>query len=426
MTAPRAADLLRAVGLLADGPLPWGRPVRSARPGVYLVELPAPIEHPPLDLALVGKWLERASDLLIDGTRPSSRTLLARVARDWLPGQTVLFVGSTDGSLADRVAAVQATRPGEPLPCPAGLRLHLLRGIERCTTWWALTDAPEEYEDALLDAFAAGVDPAAATALGSFVVPFAVLRRPTGEERPTGITGPLAAAPPPSLVAPTRVVDLPPAESTRQLAAPRPRAVAREGSRASAPARRQPTAGMPPPAGDPGAVGAPGVGSGPASAGAPGGGSGDDVHNLSPEGLVRLEAELHELRVIRRPEVVRRVATAREHGDLKENAEYHAAREELGFLDGRANAITARLRSAIVVDAPEQGARASIGSTLIVASDGVEHTLRLVGTSEADVAAGRISVASPVGKALVGVVAGDEVTVRTPAGPVGYRVLRVE
>jgi len=135
--APGAPDLLRAVGLLVDGPVVWGRPVRSSRPGVYVVELPAPLESAPLDLARVGKWLERAVDLLLDGERPTSRALAARLARDWLPGQTVLFVGSTDGPLADRVAAIQATPPGDPLPCPDGLRLHLLRGIEACRVWWA-------------------------------------------------------------------------------------------------------------------------------------------------------------------------------------------------------------------------------------------------------------------------------------------------
>jgi transcription elongation factor GreA len=442
MTAPSAGDLIRAVGLLADGPVPWGRPVRTAKPGVFLVELPAPLDRAPLDLALVGKWLERVEGLLVDGARPTSKALLARIARDWLPGQTVVFVGSTNGSLADQVAAVQATRPGDPLPCPDGLRLHLLRGIERCSTWWAETDAPEEYEDALLDAFAAGLDAPSVTALGGFGAPFAVLRRPTGEERPTGITGGVTALPASPAPPPVRVVDLPPTSAARQVGAPAPRAVARAGAPAtgSVPGGRTaprpgtpshvhrdapapPAGARPAPAAPPARVNADGpLPPTPAPTGRPGA----DALHLSPEGVTRLEAELHDLRVVRRPEVVRRVATAREHGDLKENAEYHAAREELGFLDGRANAIEARLRSAIVVEAAGGGERATIGSTVVVEADGDEQTFHLVGSAESNLAAGRISIVSPVGKALVGVLAGDEVTVRTPAGAAVYRVVRVE
>jgi len=435
VTAPGAPDLLRAVGLLADGPVLWGRPARSARPGVYVVEIPEALERPPLDLARVGTWLERAVDLLLDGERPTSKVLAGRLARDWIPGQTVLFVGSTDGSLADRVAALQATPAGDPLPCPDGLRLQLLRGIESCRVWWAETDAPEEYEDAVLDAFAAGLEPSASAPLGGFVAPFAVLRRPTGELRPTGITGALLPAPaePPS--PPTRVVEVPPAAATRQVGAPAPRATARPGSEpktGSVPRRRPPPDLAPAAPPFPAAETAPGAAAPPTpateaapNAPRPGRRAAEPVY-LSAEGLARLEAELHELRVERRPEVVRRVATARELGDLRENSEYHAAREELGFLDGRIRAIDASLRAAVVVDDPAGGGRSSLGSTLVILTDGEEQTLRLVSSTESDYAAGRISVASPVGKALLGLAAGHEVTVATPAGPVTYRVVRVE
>lgn len=389
MTAPSSADLLRTVGLLADGPVIWGRRVRSAKPGVYLVEFPAAVERAPLDLALVGKWLERATGLLLDGARPTSKDLLARVARDWLPGQTVLFIGSAGESLADRVAALQATPPGSPLPCPDGLRLHLLRGVEACRVWWAETDAPEEYEDALLDAFTAAAGPQTA-APGGFLAPFAVLRRPTGEERPTGITDSLAAAPLEPTGVPVRAVEPAPGGRKRSPAAPPRRAATPTGSPAAA---RSPSA---------------------------------DAFHLSPEGRARLEAELAELRAVHRPEVVRRVAAAREHGDLRENAEYHAAREELGFLDGKIRALEARLLAAVGVDAGDAAGRATLGSVVVVETGGQEHTLRLVGSAEADLGSGRISVASPVGRALLGAAAGDDVTVATPAGPVAYRVLRVE
>jgi transcription elongation factor GreA len=421
VTAPSAPDLLRAVGLLADGPVLWGRPVRSSRPGVYVVELPAPLESPPLDLARVGKWLERAVDLVLDGARPTSKALAARLARDWIPGQPVLFVGSTDGLLAVRVAALQTTPAGDPLPCPDGLRLLLLRGIESCRVWWAETDAPEEYEDAVLDAFAAGVEPDASALLGGFVAPFAVVRRPTGELRPTGITGALAPAPPESPTPPTRVVEVPPAAAARQVGAPAPRATARPGSEpatGSVPRRR------PPPDRTPATPPAPASETAPVTP-RPRRPAAEPVY-LSREGLARLEAELHELRAARRPEVVRRVATARELGDLRENSEYHAAREELGFLDGRIRMLDARLRAAVVVEDPTGGGRSALGSTMVIETDGEEQTLRLVSSTESDYAAGRISVASPVGKALLGLVAGQEVTVTTPAGPVTYRVVRVE
>ena len=429
MTPAAAPDLLRAVGLPVDGPVLWGRPVRATRPGVFVVELPAPAASAPLDLARVGAWLERATDLLLDGTRPTSKALLARVARDWIPGQTVLFIGSIDGSLAARVAALQGTPAGDPLPCGDGLRLHLLRGVEACRVWWAETTAPEEYEDALLDAFAAGVDAEDAARLEGFAAPFAVIRRPTGEARPTGITGAWTPLPAEAPAPPRRVVELPPADdSIRQVGAPAPRAVARAGA---APA----TGSVPPPrpAPRPAAPARPaGHRDGTASA-APSAAERAVLRSrpavaihLSREGQARLEAELHELRVIRRPEIVRRVASARELGDLRENSEYHAAREELGFLDGRAQTLEAQLRAAVVVDTPVGAGRTALGSTVVVETDGTEHRLHLVGSAEANLAAGRISVASPVGKALLGVVAGDEVTVATPAGAVAYRIVRVE
>jgi transcription elongation factor GreA len=450
--APMAAsDLLRAVGLLSDGPVLWGRPVRSGRPGVYVVELPAPLASAPLDLTRVGKWLERATDLLLDGVRPTSKALQARLAREWLADATVVFIGSATESLADRVADLERTPAGDDRPCGDGVRLQLLRGVETCRVWWAETDAPEEYEDALLDAFAAEVAPAAAAALGGFVAPFGVLRRPTGETRPTGISGAYLSGPAESAAPPTTVVEVPMVSVARQLGAPAPRAVSRAGSQAGAAdvpgsrgaARRS------------GATSSRGAASAPArdTPGAAGGIAGHrvarreatgggapaplvrppaEVVHLSGEGLARHEAELRELRTVRRPEVVRRVTAARELGDLSENAEYHSSREELGFIDGRIQALEARLRVAVIIgeesgaERAERAGRAMIGSTVVVETDGDERTLRLVGSAEADLAAGRISIASPVGKALVGRVAGDEVSVTTPAGPVVYRVIRVE
>jgi transcription elongation factor GreA len=420
MTAPSSADLLREVGLLADGPVVWARRVRSAKPGVYLVEAPAAAERAPLDLALVGKWLERATDLLLDGARPTSKELLARVARDWLPRQTVLFIGSAGESLADRVAALQATPPGSPLPCPDGLRLRLLRGVETCRVWWAETDAPEEYEDALLDAFAAAVGPALPASSGGFLAPFAVLRRPTGEERPTGITGALAAAPLEAVAAPVHAIERVPGGPKRAPAARTREAVAR--TREAVARTREAVARTREAVARTSSTATARSGPGHHGASAPLA----DAFHLSSEGRARLEAELAELRAVHRPEVVRRVAAAREHGDLRENAEYHAAREELGFLDGKIRALEARLLAGPAVDTVAAAGRVALGSIVVVETGGEEHTLRLVGSAEADLGSGRISVASPVGRALLGAAVGEEVTVATPAGPVAYRVLQIE
>src|SRR6188474_2893118 len=152
-----AADLLREVGLMADGPVTWGRPTRHAGPGVFVVELPAPLPSAALDLALVGKWLERVPELTLDGTRPASRDLQHRLAAFWLPSQPVLLVGSSTGSVAGRLSSMAKTVPGDRKPAWTGFWLHFLRNVAQLRVWWAATDAPEEYEDALIDAFSAGV-----------------------------------------------------------------------------------------------------------------------------------------------------------------------------------------------------------------------------------------------------------------------------
>jgi transcription elongation factor GreA len=147
---------------------------------------------------------------------------------------------------------------------------------------------------------------------------------------------------------------------------------------------------------------------------------------ITAEGAGRMRAELTELIGVRRPEVVARIRAAKELGDLKENADYTAAREEQSFLEGRIQALEARLRDAVIAEVPAVGAGADIGSTVTVEVDGSEMTYTLVGSSESDPGAGRLSAASPVGKALLGARSGDEVDVVTPRGRVAYRVLKVE
>jgi transcription elongation factor GreA len=123
--------------------------------------------------------------------------------------------------------------------------------------------------------------------------------------------------------------------------------------------------------------------------------------------------------------VIGRIRTAKELGDLKENADYTAAREEQSFLEGRVQAIEARLRTAVIVDAPAVGARVGLGSQVTVEDDGENVTYTIVGASESDPKSGRISSSSPVGRALVGHDVGDDVTVATPAGERRYRIVAI-
>lgn len=403
-----AADLFRDVGLMPDGPAAWGRPVGARGPGVFVVELGAPLASAPIELTRVGKWLERVPGLRLDGSRPTSRSLASRLAAFWLPSQVVVYVGSAETSLARRVAAIEATPLGERRPHPGGNWLRTLALPPTTRVWWANTDAVEEYEDALLGAFAAAVpvDERALTPDPDVVLPFANLRRPTGERRRTGLTGTLVPAPAPSAPVPTRVVVIPDGDA--------------EGARGEPPEPRRARAPRAE-SSRPGATGARGVAprARPATTRAPA-----PPPVLTADGAARLRAELEEL-MGRRPEVVARIRTAKEHGDLKENAEYTAAREEQSFLEGRIQALEARLRGAVIATPPSHGGGADLGSVVTVEADGQEATYTLVGSAEADPRTGRLSVDSPVGRALVGAMAGDEVEVRTPRGPVRYRVIVV-
>jgi transcription elongation factor GreA len=397
---PSAPGLLRSVGLLADGPVPWGRPVPAVGAGVFLVELPAPLAAAPIELTRVGKWLERVEGLRLDGERPTSRAVAARLAAFWLPSQVVLYVGATPTSIANRVRALRETPLGERRPHPGGHWLQTLTGLERSRIWWSATDAIEEYEDALLAAFGDGVQAVERDALPDrdVVLPFANLRTPTGARKQTGLTGSIRPEPVTS-TPPTRVVQLPDGDADGAHGEPPPRKP--RGAPKAAPARRAvapkaeaTTRNM-------------------------------EQIQVTVDGAARMREELRVLTEERRPEVVARIRAAKELGDLKENAEYHAAREEQGFLEGRIQAIEALLRGAEVVAAPTAGSAIGLGSTVTVAADGDEVTYVLVSTSEADPKGGRISVASPVGKALLGRGAGDEVVVRTPQGEARYRVVSV-
>jgi transcription elongation factor GreA len=241
------------------------------------------------------------------------------------------------------------------------------------------------------------------------------MRRPTGERQQHGITGSMIAdevvAPPPS----TRVTEMAPGVAdgaslevkgtgtVRRTQKPKTAPAARTPARPAAPraprAPRASTSGRP-----------------------------REMVALSAEAIERMRTELDQLTRVRRPDVVARIKAARELGDLKENSDYQAAREEQSFLEGRVRLLEDRLRFAVVIDdTPDESmaGRVVLGSVVTVELDGEPTTFTLVGTTDAKPAAGRISTSSPVGAALLGAAAGDEVEVRTPRGSVRYVVRSV-
>ena len=406
------------MGLLADGPVRWGQPVPARKPGVYVVELGAPLPTAPLELSLVGKWLERLPSLALDGRRPTSRALQERLASLWWPDARVLYAGATERSIGGRVAALVAHVPGDRQPHADGQWLHLLRGLDRIgvRVWWATTDAPEEYLDAVFDAFAADRGAAPGRPPGALPLPWANTRRPTGERQAHGITGSIMPEPARAPEPPRRLVEIPPGDADGARPEERGAGTTRRAPQGPLPPQR-PTRPIVPPkpiaARAPKRIPAAHVNKAP------------ELVELSRGALDRMTAELDELTRVKRPEVVNRIKTAREHGDLKENAEYHAAREEQSFLEGRVQALEDRIRRAVVVDEIATG-RVVIGSTITVEIAGEELTYTIVGSAEANPAAGRLSSASPVGAALLGATAGAEVDVRTPRGEVRYRVVSVD
>lgn len=151
---------------------------------------------------------------------------------------------------------------------------------------------------------------------------------------------------------------------------------------------------------------------------------------MTVAGEKSLREELEQLKGTARPRVIAAIAEAREHGDLKENAEYHAAREEQGFIEGRIQEIEGKLSGAQVIDVtklPKTG-RVIFGVTveLLHLENDEQVTYRIVGEDEANIKAGRISVTSPIARALIGKEEGDVALVRTPGGDVEYEIESVE
>lgn len=149
---------------------------------------------------------------------------------------------------------------------------------------------------------------------------------------------------------------------------------------------------------------------------------------ITVRGAELLRVELHRLKTVERPAVIEAIAEARSHGDLSENAEYDAARERQGFIEGRISEIESKLGNAQIIDPATLDAegRCVFGSTVEVEDeDGGSMAWQIVGEDEADIKAGRISVTSPIGRALIGKSAGDSVDVQTPGGLKHYEILDV-
>jgi transcription elongation factor GreA len=315
-----------------------------------------------------------------------------------LPQQTVVYVGRTTKALSARAASLFATPLGDRRPHAGGHWLWTLIERDQLRIWWAETPSPEEYEDGLFDAIASDLDPEATERLGAMgpILPWANLTAATGDPKRTGITGSLLAegeaGATPSRTTPAGAK---PATATTR------RSTTSSSGRTTATRARLTSARTKAP---------------PANAAPP--------VQLTASGLAALQRELEELTTVRRPEVILRVKEARELGDLRENADYEAARKEQSFLEGRIQEIEQTLRNAVVITTQDSGV-VHLGSRVDVDVEGERTTLHLVGPSEADPSEGRISDASPVGKALMGRRSGDEVLVQTPGRQVRYRVIEV-
>lgn len=147
---------------------------------------------------------------------------------------------------------------------------------------------------------------------------------------------------------------------------------------------------------------------------------------MTEEGAEALRQELEQLRKVERPRIVQAIAEAREHGDLKENAEYHAAREQQSFCEGRIQEIEGKLSHAQIIDITKipAGDKVIFGTTVDIVNVDTDETLtyKIVGDDEADVKKNKISVNSPIARALIGKEVGEVVVVKTPGGDVEYEI----
>jgi transcription elongation factor GreA len=150
---------------------------------------------------------------------------------------------------------------------------------------------------------------------------------------------------------------------------------------------------------------------------------------MTAQGAEKLRSELSELKTVKRPKVIAAIAEARAHGDLKENAEYHAAREQQGFIEGRIKEIEAKLSNAQIIDVTtlNAGGKVVFGATVEVLDIDTDEeiTYQIVGEDEADIKAGKLSVGSPIARALIGKMEGDEISLEVPGGTREFEIIEV-
>ena len=146
---------------------------------------------------------------------------------------------------------------------------------------------------------------------------------------------------------------------------------------------------------------------------------------ISAEGLERIKAELREVEQVKLPDIAVKIAEAKDLGDLSENAEYHEAKEQQSFLFGKAQELRYKIKNARVIDKNCSTEIVSVGCTVDVESGGEKMTFELVGSDEADPIAGKISLESPIGSALVGSKPGEVVSVSPPAGESEYKIVKI-
>ena len=282
---------------------------------------------------------------------------------------------------------------GDARPHSGGYWLKTLSVLAELRMWWSETDAHEEYEDGPLAEVAARNAQLGRDAASGGLLPFANLMTADGVSKAHGLLNSLLTEAPDSKPQP-KGGKKPPTRASSAKTTSRTTA-AQDRARRPAPPK------APPPR----------------------------PHNsptyVSREGLDKLNAELDDLRTVQRPEIINRVAVARSHGDLKENAEYEYARKEQSFMEGRIQTLEQMIRQAEVIETGEASDSVRIGSTVDVELDGDRDTYVIVGSTEANPAAGRLSNNSPVGRALIGARAGDDVSVELPSGQVTYHVVEV-
>jgi transcription elongation factor GreA len=384
----RANELIKSLGLLVDGPQLWGRRVPSGLPGIFVVELPAGMPDAPVDIIAVRHWLEHVPNMTLDGERPTPEDVAKRLHEFWLPNEPVVYVGRSPKQIGARINSMYATVLGDARPHSGGHWLKTLSMLPELRIWWAETDAHEEYEDALLAEIASRSAGTGRDASTGALLPFANLVTADGVPKAHGLLNSLLIEGADATAG---------ARQGSKAAAKRPTTRAQATTRARKPAT--PRAAPPRPTIAPTMV--------------------------SQAGLDKLNAELEDLRTVQRPQIIARVATARSHGDLKENAEYEYSRKEQSFIEGRIQSLERMLRNAEIIEHGGASDAVQLGSTVEVESDGEHDTYVIVGSTEANPAAGRLSNNSPVGRALIGARVGDSVSVDLPSGSVSYRVLEV-